>query len=172
MRKSFLLLVPIVLMAVTGCDFMRTVAGRPTEEELVKKRIEILKAEEAAVQARIDSLKAAEEKSVRDSLATAAAVKPYKVMYGGPEKLRGIAGRGLDYKYYIIVGVFRESRNARDIFNAASAKGYSPVLINSRSGMMAVALAPTNSRERIEQTYQKVRKETFCPSDAWVLINE
>ncbi len=185
MKKSLLLLVPIMLVTLTGCDFIRTIAGRPTEEVLVKKRIEILKAEEEALQARIDSLALAREQAVKDSLAlqdSLAAIEKdlavkkaqsiYKPVYGGPEKLKGIAGGDLKYRYYIIVGVFRESVNARSIFNAASEKGYSPVLINTCSGKLAVGLAPTNSRTKVEQMYNKVRREAFCPKDAWVLVNE
>ncbi len=172
MKKFLLFLMPIMLVSLTGCDFVRAIAGRPTEKDLDKMRIEIVEAEKAALQARMDSLKLAEEKAVADSLAFQARLDSLGVVFSGPERLRGVSGPGLEYRYYIIVGVFRESSNARRIFNQASEKGYAPVLINSRSGMMAVGLAPADNRKAIVGTYEKLRNEAFCPKDAWILVNE
>ena len=68
MKKSSILLVIVSLLCLTGCDFMRKLAGRPTSEDVELKRIEILRAEEAALQARLDSLRNVEQRMIQDSL--------------------------------------------------------------------------------------------------------
>ena len=55
MNKVIVLLMGVSLFALTGCDFFRTLAGRPTSEEIEVRKLEILKAEQAAAQAILDS---------------------------------------------------------------------------------------------------------------------
>ena len=38
MKKTILLLLSLATVLVSGCDFMRTLAGRPTSAELEVKR--------------------------------------------------------------------------------------------------------------------------------------
>ena len=56
MRKTILLLIAASLFVVTGCDFFRSLAGRPTSEDIQAKKIEIQLAEQAILQALLDSL--------------------------------------------------------------------------------------------------------------------
>ena len=42
MKKFLVLLLGVSLFAVTGCDFFRGLAGRPTSEDIENKKIEIL----------------------------------------------------------------------------------------------------------------------------------
>ena len=39
MRKSYILLALTALLMITGCDFMRKLAGRPTSEDIENKKI-------------------------------------------------------------------------------------------------------------------------------------
>ena len=57
MKKTYILLALVVMSTVTGCDFFRKLAGRPTSEEIESKRLEIIMAQKAVEQARLDSLK-------------------------------------------------------------------------------------------------------------------
>ena len=68
MKKTYILLMLALLPFVTGCDFMRKLAGRPTSEEVENMRLEILRAEEAALEARLDSLRNVEQRMLQDSL--------------------------------------------------------------------------------------------------------
>lgn len=171
MKKSSLLLVMFMLVVFTGCDFLRAVAGRPTSKDIENKRIEIIKAEENALQARLDSIRLEKEKAVADSLAALDSLAAYGVTITGPDRLGGLAGTVLESRYYIIVGAFRESANAGKLFDVASEKGYAPVLISCRSGMTAVAMCPADSITEIEDSYRKLRKESFCPKEAWILVS-
>lgn len=172
MKKSSLLLVLLTLTVITGCDFLRAVAGRPLSRDIEKKRIEIIKAEEEALQARIDSIRTAGEKVVADSLAAMDSLASYGVMISGPDRLGGLAGTELLCRYYIIVGAFRESSNARKLFDAAYDKGFHPVLVSCRSGMVAVALCPSDRIAEIEASYRQLRQDPICPKEAWILVSE
>ncbi len=173
MRKSVPLLVLLMLVTFTGCDFLRAVAGRPTGQDIEQKRMAIIRAEEKALQDRLDSIRLAEEKVAADSLAAIERLESSGVMMNGLDRIGGLSsGTELGYKYYIVIGAFRESVNARKLFATASEHGYVPVLISCRSGMVAVGLSPSNSLVSVAGTYEKLMGESFCPKEAWILVNE
>ncbi len=172
MRKSVLLLMSIMLVSLTGCEFVRAVAGRPSAKDIEAKRIAIIKAEEEALQNRLDSIRIAGEKVISDSLAAYDYFMTGNVIVSGPERIGGLSGTELEFRYYIIVGAFRDTANARNLFDLASEKGYIPALINSRGGMVVVGLAPDNRIAAVRESYEKLRAESFCPKEAWILVNE
>ena len=68
MNKCVLSVLLVSLMlALTGCDFMRKLAGRPTSEDIEKARVEMLLAQEVALKQSLDSLKQ-EKQAVQDSI--------------------------------------------------------------------------------------------------------
>ena len=156
---------------LTGCDFFRMLAGRPTSEEIESKKLEILKAQEAIEQARLDSL-VREQKMVQDSLAALDSLKQQGGTILNPAKLGGLFSTKLEARYYVIVGAFRQRTNAEVLLEKAAALGYKPALILFRSGMIAVGLCPVNTLPEAVASLKKVKMESFCPSDAWILVNE
>lgn len=172
MRKSVILLMLAVMTVVTGCDFFRVLAGRPTGKDIDARRVEIMKSEEAALQARLDSIRRAEEKVVADSLAALDSLAAQGVIMTGASRLGGL-GAGLPaHRYHIITGAFRDRANARKLADKAVAEGYEAELIECRTGIIAVGLCPS---DRIAVTYdalQKLRHESFFPKDSWILLNE
>ena len=62
MRKTAILLMLAAMLSITGCDFFRMVAGRPVSSDIENKRLEIMKAEDAALQAYLDSVKMVRER--------------------------------------------------------------------------------------------------------------
>ena len=166
MRKSIIFMLMVTLTVVTGCDFFRKLAGRPTSEDIENKRVAIMRAEEAARQAREDSIRMEHQKMV-DSLAVMDTVSQRK-----PSSLGGLFEMKLESKYYIIVGSFRSRSNAEALMNTASIKGYSPALITFRNGLIAVGVAPADNLGTAYSSLKKVRQEKFCPSDVWILVNE
>lgn len=172
MNKSALLLLFLgAMLTLTGCDFMRKLAGRPTSEDIEKIRVEKLLAEEAALKASLDSLKA-EKQSVQDSID---ALEMF-VQQGGtvlnPSKLGGLYTTKLQYKYYVIIGAFRTRSNAESLFNTAEKAGYKPVLISFRNGLLAVGLTPADECRNAVEMIRAIRLEPFCPADVWILVNE
>ena len=171
MRKIMVLLMGVSLFAVTGCDFFRTLAGRPTSEDIETKRLALLKAEQAAAQARLDSIKR-EQQIALDSLAALDSIKQYGGTVLNPAKLGGLFTTKLEARYYVIVGAFMFRSNAEALLTKAKAAGYQPAIINFNNGMNAVGLNPCNNIVAAKEALKTVRKEAFCPKDVWILLNE
>jgi hypothetical protein len=176
MKKSFLILM-VAMMSLTGCDFFRSLAGRPTSEEIQAKRLEILRAQEVIEEARLDSLRRAKQAildsiAALDSLATLDSIRQQGGTILNPSKLGGLFATKLETRYYIIVGCFRQRTNAELLLNKASERGYSPALISFRNGMIAVGLCPVNTIADALASLRDVKEEPFCPTDVWILVNE
>ena len=172
MKKSLLFALMLgIMVTVTGCDFMRRLAGRPTSEDIERIRVEKLLAEEAALQASLDSLREA-QKAVQDSID---ALELF-VQQGGtvlnPSKLGGLYTTKLQYRYYVIIGAFRNRANAESLLQTAEKAGYKPVMISFRNGLLAVGLCPEEEIGGAVSMVKKIRQESFCPSDVWILVNE
>ncbi|MBR2128979.1 MAG: SPOR domain-containing protein, partial [Bacteroidales bacterium] len=145
MRSIHIMLALLALMTFTGCDFMRKVAGRPTSEDIENRRIEILKAEEAALMARLDSLREAEQKMLRDSLEALDSIRQLGGSILNPAAMGGLFATKLEARYYIILGSFRTRSYAENLFNVAKDAGYRPALISfGNGGLIAVGVSPVN----------------------------
>lgn len=173
MKNSCIFLVILSLLCLTGCDFMRKLAGRPTSEDVEIKRIEILRAEEAALQARLDSLRNVEQKMIRDSLNALDSIRQLGGSILNPASLGGLFATKLEARYYIILGSFRSRSNAEGLFNVVKDAGYKPALISfGKGGLIAVGVSPVNRLSDAYLALNSVKKESFCPKDVWILVNE
>ena len=83
------------LLLVTGCDFFRTLAGRPTSEDIEKKKVEILRQEQEMLQARLDSIRR-EQQIVQDSIAALDSIRQYGGTILNPAKLGGLFATKLE----------------------------------------------------------------------------
>ena len=173
MKKSCILLVIASLFCITGCDFMRKLAGRPTSEDVELKRVELLRAEEAALQARLDSLRNVEQRMVQDSLNALDSIRQLGGSILNPAAMGGLFATKLESRYYIILGSFRTRSNAEALFNVAKTAGYKPALISfGKGGLIAVGVSPVNRLSDAYLALNSVKKESFCPKDVWILVNE
>lgn len=172
MKNRAILLIAAALMILTGCDFMRALAGRPVSKDIESKRVAILKAEEAAVQARLDSIRRAEEKAVSDSLAALDTLATYGIMLTGQDRIGGLVSEEPASRYYVVVGAFKERANAQKLADKAVEAGYQASLLDCRRGMVAVGLCPSDKVADIGAAVSRLMKEPFCPKDAWVLVIE
>ncbi len=57
-----------MVMILSGCDFVRRVAGMPTGKDIEEKRLQIIEAEELELQQRLDSIRMEKERYQTDSL--------------------------------------------------------------------------------------------------------
>lgn len=173
MKKIHILCVLAVMMTVSGCDFLRMLAGRPTSEEIEVRRLEILCAEEAELQARLDSLRNVEIKMHMDSLNALDSIRQLGGSILNPARLGGLFATKLEARYYIILGSFRTRSNAEALFKVANDAGYKPALINFGKGsLIAVGVSPVNCLPDALDALSEVKKEKFCPDDVWILVNE
>ena len=187
MKKSYILLAIVVMMTITGCDFFRKLAGRPTSAEIEVKRQEMVADLEA---------KAARQKAIEDSLALVARneadsieacryIQENKIRIYTAASLGGIAydeyeemvvDPPLDVtfdggNYRVIVGSFKEKRNAdrkrteigmvRDEFWAHH--------VVFRNGMIAVATEPHDQIQGAVSGIHSLKGCGVCPEDVWIL---
>lgn len=171
MKKIMIVLMGLSLFAVTGCDFFRQLAGRPTSADIEAKRLEILIAEQQAAQARLDSLMK-QQQIAQDSLAALDSIAQYGGTILNPAKLGGLFATRLEARYYVIVGAFRVRANAENLLLKAKNAGYEPALISFNTGLIAVGLCPCSNVVDAKDALKKVKTEKFCPKDVWVLLNE
>ena len=173
MNKTYILLAVVALLSLTGCDFMRKLAGRPTSEDIETKRIELLRAEEAALQARLDSLRNVEQRMIQDSLNALDSIRQLGGSILNPASLGGLFATKLESRYYIILGSFRTRANAEALYKVAKDAGYRPALISfGKGGLIAVGVSPVNKLPDALSALNEVKKEKFCPKDVWILVNE
>ena len=123
MKKFLVLLLGVSLFAVTGCDFFRGLAGRPTSEDIENKKIEILRAQQAAEQARLDSIRLQQQIAL-DSLAALDSIRQYGGTILNPARHGGLFTTKLEARYYVMIGAFMFRSNAEALLKKAKAAGY------------------------------------------------
>ena len=171
MRKYLLLIALVSMFMLTGCDFFRSLAGRPTSEEIEEMRVEKLRIEEERLQANIAKLEK-EKQAVADSIEAMKLIRQQEGTLLNPSALGGLFTTKLEARYCVIIGAFSQRSNAERLHKAASDKGYSPSLISFRNGLIAVGLSPVESLQEAMAAIRKIREEAFCPDDVWILANE
>ena len=173
--KKTLILAIATLTLVTSCDFVRTLAGRPTSAQLEQIRRQKMAAEEARHQAVLDSMAQAEkamaealaarEQELLDSLTQA------KGTVLNPSKLGGLFTTKLESKYCIVVGAFRNRSNAERKLTQCNEAGYTATIVSFRNGLLAVAVCPSDNLEETLKTLKQLRGTEVCPQDGWILMN-
>lgn len=176
MKNRFLSIGLIVLAAClsAGCDMFRSLAGRPTSEDLAVMKSETA-AREAAEIARRDSLEMALRLEA-DSLARESALDSLRRMGGllrEPSKLGGLSASSvLSNRYYAVLGSFKDSANATRYMERIRTAGYPAELIVFRTGLTSVGACPENDPAVFLEMLGKIKGESFCPKDFWILVNE
>lgn len=176
LMKNRILIISLLLAAVctlSGCDMFRSIAGRPTSEELDACRME-LKAREAAEQARLAALEMA-QKHLRDSIAAdEAALDTLKGMGGllrDPSRLGGFLSAP-GSRYYVVAGSFKDGGNAQRYMERILDAGYGAELIRFKSGLTSVGACPSDSPAAFIEQLGRIKDEEFFPKDFWILVNE
>ena len=175
MKRSLIIALALITV-VSSCDFVRTLAGRPTAAQLEEMRQQRMAAEEARHQATLDSMERVQkhmadslealEKYLLDSLTQA------KGTVLNPSKLGGLYTTKLEAKYSIVVGAFRNRYYAERKLKECNEAGYTATIISFRNGLMAVSVCPSNSLAQTLDTLKKLRGQGVCPPDSWILVNE
>ena len=178
MKRSVILILAGAALLLGGCDFVRTLAGRPTSDDLEVKRSQIDRAETAArYQARIDSFDQVMAHRA-DSLAALDAhlldsLSQTKGTILNPTKMGGLYTTKLASRYYIVVGAFRTRSYAERKLTQCSNAGYrDATIISFRNGLLAVAVCPSNSLNETLKKLRELRGNGICPPDGWILVNE
>ena len=161
----------VVVCLLGGCDFFRQLAGRPTSKEIRAKQ-ERIEQDAREHQQRLDSLKQVQQQ-ISDSLSTLDSLRSANETLISTRQLAS-DGRKYDlpYRYYVMIGAFSNPANADGQAARARTAGYDATLIQFRNGYTAVGVSPSNSLTEVYASLKKLREESFCPPDAWILNNE
>lgn len=188
MRKAITIVAFIVTACLlSGCDFFRVLAGRPTSREIEEKRKAILLLDAAEPQADTVQLAEALEEPVAEQPAaseTEPAKAPATQSEAKQEVKQTTNSGGIrvstrkaevfndpkpEYRYYVMIGTFGSRDNAVRLSGKAGEAGYPVTLLPFGNGMTTVAVCPTNDFGDVCAALEKLRKESFCPKDACIL---
>lgn len=169
-RILVMALLASTMALVTGCDFFRRLADRPTSDEIEAKR-QYIEREETLHQRRLDSLKLVQQ-HVSDSLAVLDSLKNSKNNMVSSQRMGALSSGTMQTRYCIVVGSFTNRDNAAKMAATVTAAGYQPLVLSYANGFTAVAICPSNTLTEVFASLKKVKTERFCPKDAWVLVKE
>ena len=164
----------MTLALCTGCDFFRTLAGRPTSSDIEAMRVE-LSAREAAEAARRDSLERVRREAMEAARIAAATdtLQSMKGLLRSPSRFAGLAKDSTpSARYSIVIGSYRDRANAMKYSEKLTSEGYPAEAVSFRNGFTAVGVCPTDDPSELLASLRKVRKERFCPKEVWILVNE
>lgn len=141
----------VALMTVTGCDFFRSIVGKPTSKDLERMKQEAL--EQSRKQRELDSINRA--KALELEKAKAAAEQA--------NLLDESAGR-----FHVIIGSFKVDGNAGKMCAMLEKNGYTPKIIKFNNGFDVVSVAAYNDYGQALKTMEDIKEFQFCPEDVWV----
>ncbi len=171
MRVKYLTMVALAAsaLAVTSCDFLRGVAGRPTSAELAELA-ENARQREKALAAERDSIERVRAREA-DSLAARRAVEGCGLLMTGLERLGNLPLNPPSSRYSIVLGAFSSPENADKLSSKVTAAGYEVEMLPYRNGTRAVLAACSDDIVSFNAVLQKILGESFCPPDVWILLN-
>ena len=143
MRTGSVIMVMVSLLLLEGCDFLRSMAGRPTSEEMLAWQSSVREVPAAAV----DSV------ALADSLLT---------------ELSGQVSPAAGY--LVIACCFRYAENAEKAASWYRGLGYETCIV-SRDGLQLVGLCPTGDIYEAYSTMVYLKRIGVCPKGSWVLEN-
>lgn len=178
MKKNATVVLLLSAFLLSGCDFLRTLAGRPTSSDINRMRMEIAAAERAErlEQEELAALKeAAEVKEeevpvtedyvpIMDSLSR----KGVPVYTGS--RMRGVLSEGLDRRFYIVTGSFKDSANAERLSSKYAEKGYDSRVIRFGSGYDGVSAGAFNRLSEADEARKSGMEKGDFPKDTWILV--
>lgn len=141
----------VALMLVTGCDFFRSLVGKPTSKELEQMKREAV--EQARKQRQLDSI----------NKAKALALEQAKAAEENKNLLDESAGR-----YHVILGSFKVEGNAEKMYALLEKNGYTPMVILFNNGFEVVSVAAYNNYRDALKAMNDVMEYEFCPEDVWI----
>ena len=152
-----------------SCDMFRSLAGRPTSDQIEQKKV-LIALRQKAEQARLDSLEKA-EKHIADSLAAIDSIRGCGMLLRTPADARGLSSIGLEKKYYVILGTFSERANAES-FSRKFPLDSEPAIFRLRNGFSVVTACQSDDPIAFYARLKQLREAKLCSSDAWVFFNE
>lgn len=136
----------VVAFVLQGCDWVRGMMGMPTSDDIERMKVELQQqqdreqAEAVRVQRMQDSIKAVEAEQIA----------------------RRISG------YYVVLGSFKDYRNADALETLVKGKGYAARSIMLKNGYKMVAVGGFNTLSEANREMEKLGENDFGAYDMWV----
>jgi cell division protein FtsN len=73
------------------------------------------------------------------------------------------------YAFYVIIGSFSKPENAAKFKDQLIGKGFSPVLLNSETGYVRIAVDQSNSEGDARSSVMSIRQKFTEHNDVWLL---
>lgn len=176
-KMTLILALALAASLVSGCDFFRTIAGRPTSREIEAKRARLELASQRE-QARLDSIalaKAAEEAlalaAVDDSLHAIDTLTQIGKLHKA-SSYKNIPSKRLRSRYAVVVGVFSSEQNAERLAGRYRVQGFDAYVLKYYSSLCAVLVSPCDRIADALKAYRRVRALPNSSKETWVLCNE
>ena len=142
-----------VVLLATGCDFFRSLAGRPTSKDIAVMK--------AGIQRRqADSLeRAAAMRRALEPGEPAESQEPDPAPAVNPGKKR----------YYVMMGAFSNQENASRWAGRLKELGYETEFFGFTEGRTAVGICGTDDESEAKASMAEVKRQDFCPEGVWIL---
>lgn len=171
MKALHVLALALALSASVSCDFLRSVAGRPTSAQLQQM---VLEKQDNEAKARQEEELRAQQESQRiylaDSLAAVQALEG--IDFINRSGLNAKISSELPARFNVVLGAFSSADNAQRLVSEVKAAGYDAASYQYRNGKTGVVACSSDSFVSLGKSFAKLKEEKFCPAEAWVLVNE
>ncbi|MBP5795751.1 MAG: SPOR domain-containing protein [Bacteroidales bacterium] len=158
-------------LIVSGCDFMRKVAGRPTSADL--QAMVAAREQEEARAARALQERQQREKELQYQADSLLAVQTMEgIVMNRLSDLNVRVTTELPAKYNVVLGAFSDASNADNLISRLKEAGYEASAMRYRSGKTAVLACCTDSFVELGKSFASLQKENYCPKDVWVIVKE
>ena len=150
-----------VAVLVTGCDFFRRLAGRPTSD--------IIEALREASLAK-DAAPAQDTVAMETATDTLVAAEP-QVETESPVKTDPKTEPKVDSKkrFYVVVASFSNPDNARKSLERMKERGYPGDLISAKGGYTVVGICGTDDEQEAKESLKQLQRQDFCPKGVWII---
>lgn len=171
MKHSTILCIVLMALTLSGCDFFRKIAGRPTSAQLEEKKIEIQakEAEIAAMNAELARIDA-ERRRVADSLSYMDSIVLSVREVAFASRHKGYADSSQEGFTYVVIGTFNQRTNAELLQKKAEGSGYDACIIRFGNGKNSVGILLPDDPKKAYGILLALKGETFCPADVWLLV--
>ena len=148
----FISVLMMATMLFTGCDFFRSLVGKPTSKDLERMRQE--------------EMARAEAQRKQDSIANAEAMLQKEL--AEKEARKNILDES-EGRYHIIFGSFKEDGNAEKMKARLEQHGYSPKILLFENGFEVVSVKAYDDYGKAYHDMMQVYLEMeICPDDIWI----
>ncbi len=152
--SKFVKFLPALLIAAllfTGCDFFRSLVGKPTSKDIERMKQEALA--KARKQRELDSI----------NNAKALELERARIEAENANLLDETAGR-----YHVIIGSFKVEGNAVQFLERLEKDGYTPRKFRFNNGFDLVSVGVYNNYREALKAMNDVLEYEKCPEDVWV----